>query len=149
MGKFFDNGEISGNMTRNGYGSYIITAENRDGDTIEIHSNDSLLFDNLDSEDIDKQNEAWEEAINLLKSIGKWKCRAKIKSYPTNIELFMGNGSWQINTDFQDPEYFDSAEDAREWAEDRVAEITKDCYEINNYDELIDDMVSAVSRYIR
>lgn len=150
MEKYFNNGEIKGSMTRsNGYGSYIITAENQNGDTIEIHSNDSLAYDYLDSEDSEKQDDAVASVIGMLNASNCWKYKAKIKAYPTNIDLWIDGSCYHIDTDFQDSEYFESMDEAREWAEDTISNKTENFYEISNYDQLIEDMVSAVSRYIK
>lgn len=75
---------------------------------------------------------------------------ASIRTYPTNVDIFVEGMSFSIDIDFQDSEFFESHDEARDWAEERVSEI-EDQFgsKIDNYDDIVDALVSAVDRYTK
>ena len=73
-----------------------------------------------------------------------------IRTYTTNVDIFVEGMSFSIDIDFQDSEFFESHDEARDWAEERVSEI-EDQFgsKIDNYDDIVDALVSAVDRYTK
>ena len=86
--------------------------------------------------------------IGLVKM--RKEVEASVRTYPTNVDIFVEDMVFGINIDFQDSEFFESHGEARDWAEERVGEI-EDQFgsKIDNYDDIVDALVSAVDRYTK
>ena len=71
--------------------------------------------------------------------------KAQIKSYPTNIDLFVGDRCYSINIDFQDSSYFEDDKEAYEWVDETLRVLRLD---IDNMDEIREKIRSAIDRYV-
>lgn len=150
---FFSFNGISGTISRKkGYGSYVIEAENESGDTISRTTNDSLLYDIINSdpnsdEELDKKEETIKSLCKSLKEDSEnWKYYARIKCYPTNADLWYGEEHFNINYDLQDPEFFESEKEMKEWITDTLWDIKDN---LINYDDICRDLCGHLCYYCK
>lgn len=154
MAIFSFNG-IEGEIKRTGYGLYQITAENEHGDTIELTTHDSELYDiiNSETEDLDKRDAAIQALCKSLVEEDEncWQRKATVKLYATNATLFAGDNSWNIEFDFSDPNFFDSEDELKDWIEERINDLLWDAGDIRllNYNEIIRDFCIHLNKYVK
>lgn len=111
-----------------------------------------ILHDGKYYEKIEKDPMSWsfdtrnyEIGLVMLRK----EVEASARTYPTNVDIFVEGMSFSIDIDFQDSEFFESHGEARDWAEERVDEIEDQVGKIDNYDDIVDALVSAVDRYTK
>ena len=69
--------------------------------------------------------------------------RATVKTYPTNATVFYGDKTISIDYDFQDPTFFESKEEVREWIDDQLTEIR----DAENYDDIVLSLEIKLDKY--
>lgn len=71
--------------------------------------------------------------------------KATIKAYNANIELFCGELNQSLSTDFP-CDFFESHEEAGEWADDEVCTEIK---EAENWDEIRERIITSLDRFTK
>lgn len=69
--------------------------------------------------------------------------RATVKTYPTNATVFYGDKTISIDYDFQDPTFFESKEEVREWIDDQLTEIR----DAENYEDIVLSLEIELDKY--
>lgn len=82
------------------------------------------------------------EAVRLRVKNEK-SMRATIKTYPTNATVFYGDKTISIDYDFQDPTFFESKEEVREWIDDQLTEIR----DAENYEDIVLSLEIELDKY--
>lgn len=71
--------------------------------------------------------------------------KAKLKVFPTNIDLVVGDNHININIDFQDSAFFNDDTEAYEWINYTLNE---QGVEIDNREEIVEQIRSAIDIYV-
>lgn len=157
---FFSYNGIEGDINFSGYGTYQITAENEFGDTIRLTTHNSEMYDLIHSdpdflteEDLEKRDNAIQALCEKLADDEDWQRKASVKCFPTNAIVSVGAaGSLNIDYDFQDPEFFDSEDDLKEWVDDKLNDLLWEGGNIKllNYNKVVKDLCDFLcSRYVK
>jgi hypothetical protein len=76
---------------------------------------------------------------------------ASILIYPTNADIFVGDQVFNIDLDFQDPEFFESTEEAEDWITQMLLRRVQDHVDdtISNLDDIKDKLMGVLNRYTK